>query len=308
VTWHDRLVSDLDLASLTPLTGGWSGQTFLADVAGERSVVRIYANPSPRGDAAHEVDAALLELVRGLVPVPEVLEVRRADPGTGAPALLITSYVDGVRGDELLPTLDDDGLARLGTHLGELLAVLGGMPMLRGGPFVDGDLRIGTFGDVDDLLGYVAGSQLPWFSPDDRAGLLEVAAAAQEKLDGVGRCCLVHSDFNPKNLILDPDTLHVRALVDWEFAHAGNPYADLGNLLRFERRPAFADAVLTTYAARRWEDTRWALELARAADLWALVELAGRKGQNPVADRAHALLLRIARTGDLDAVPDPPKR
>ncbi|MET0766493.1 MAG: phosphotransferase, partial [Aeromicrobium sp.] len=158
-------MSELDLASLTPLTGGWSGQTFLADVAGERSVVRIYATSGPRGDAAHEVDAALLELVRGLLPVPEVLEVRRADPATGAPALMITSYVDGVRGDELLPTLDEEGLGRLGSHLGEVLAVLGGIPMLRSGPFVDGDLRIGTFEGADDLPEYVADAQLPWFTP-----------------------------------------------------------------------------------------------------------------------------------------------
>jgi len=301
-------MSELDLASLTPLTGGWSGQTFLADVAGERSVVRIYANPGHRGDAAHEVDAALLELVRGLLPVPDVLEVRRADPATGAPALLITSYVEGVRGDELLPTLDDDGLAHLGRRLGEVLAVLGGIPMLRSGPFVDGDLRIGSFGDVDDLPAHVASTQLPWFSPDDRAGLMKVAAKAQERLDGVGRHCLVHSDFNPKNLVLDPDTLHVRAVLDWEFSHAGSPYTDLGNLLRFDRQPAFAEAVLTAYAPRFWEDPRSTLELARAADLWALVELAGRKGQNPVADRAHAHLVQIGRTGALDAIPDAPQR
>jgi aminoglycoside phosphotransferase (APT) family kinase protein len=117
-------------------------------------------------------------------------------------------------------------------------------------------------------------------------------------LDGVGRWCLAHSDFNPKNLILDPDTLEVRALLDWEFAHAGSPYTDLGNLLRFDRQPAFADAVLTTYAGSRGVDPATALALARAADLWALVELAGRRGSSPVADRAHALLLRIAREGD----------
>jgi hypothetical protein len=43
------------------------------------------------------------------------------------------------------------------------------------------------------------------------------------------------------------------------------------------------------------------LDRARAADLFALVELASRRGQNPVADRAHDLLLAIARTGDLHA-------
>ena len=33
------------------------------------------------------MDAAVLALVRGLVPVPEVLEVRRADPESGLPGL-----------------------------------------------------------------------------------------------------------------------------------------------------------------------------------------------------------------------------
>jgi len=34
-------VTDLDLASLEPLEGGWSGRTFLARVGDQRSVVRI---------------------------------------------------------------------------------------------------------------------------------------------------------------------------------------------------------------------------------------------------------------------------
>ena len=46
----------MDLSSLTPLAGGWSGQTFLAEVAGERSVVRIYP-PGQEGRA--ETDAAV---------------------------------------------------------------------------------------------------------------------------------------------------------------------------------------------------------------------------------------------------------
>ena len=55
--------------------------------------------------------------------------------------------------------------------------------------------------------------------------------------DGVRRVCLVHSDFNPKNLLVDPETARITGLIDWEFAHAGSPYADLGNLLRFSRGP-----------------------------------------------------------------------
>lgn len=291
----------MDLTSLTPLPGGWSGETFLAEAVGERSVVRIYARPSHRGEAAHEVDAALLRLVRGLVPVPEVLEVRRADAATGLPALLVTSFVPGVRGDELLPGLDEEQRARVGHRLGELLADLAGMPMLRSGPFVDGDLTIGSF-PGDGLPAFVEGHRAAMgLAEADLAALLAVSVEAQALLDTVGRSCLVHSDLNPKNLLLDPDTLELTAVLDWEYAHAGHPYADLGNLLRFDRDEAFTGAVLAAYTARRGGDPASALALSRAADLWALVDLAGRAGENPVADRARDRLLAIARTGDPSA-------
>jgi aminoglycoside phosphotransferase (APT) family kinase protein len=118
-------------------------------------------------------------------------------------------------------------------------------------------------------------------------------------LDEVGRTCLVHSDLNPKNLLVDTTSGVVTGLLDWEFAHSGHPFTDLGNVLRFDRRPAYADAVLRAWCERRGGTPAEARDLARAADLWALVDLAGRRGRNPVADRAHERLLAIARTGDL---------
>ncbi|MGW2342616.1 phosphotransferase family protein [Streptomyces sp. NPDC001661] len=38
---------------------------------------------------------------------------------------------------------------------------------------------------------------------------------------------LVHGDFGPNNLLLDPGTFEVTAVVDWEFAHFGAPVEDL---------------------------------------------------------------------------------
>lgn len=297
-----------DFSSLTPLEGGWSGETFLAEAAGERSVVRIYARPGPRGSAAHEVDAALLRLVRGLLPVPEVLEVRRADEAAGLPALLVTSFLEGERGDLLLPRLDAAGRERLGGHLGDLVADLGGMPMLEAGPFVDARLTIGSFGpegdDVDGLPALVERAEpaLGWWTPAELEGLRAVAVDAQALLDTVTRHCLVHSDLNPKNLLVDPDSLVVTGVLDWEFAHAGHPFTDLGNLLRFERDPAFTDAVLSAYGVRRGIRAPESLQLARSADLWALVDLATRRSQNPVAERADGLLRAIARGRDVHAL------
>lgn len=291
----------MDLASLTPLDGGWSGETFLAEVAGERSVVRIYARPSHRGAAAHEVDAALLRLVKGLLPVPEVLEVRRANDATGMPALLVTSFLPGERLELLLPRLADAERAALGRSLGEILADLGGMPTLSTGPFVDGRLTIGSFEpDLDGLPAAVelGEPRLGWWSPDELTGLREVAVDAQALLDTVGRRVLVHSDFNAKNLLVDPDSLEVTGLLDWEYAHAGHPFTDLGNLLRFERDEVFTDAVLAAYTGRRGGSAGDALALARAADLWALVDLAARRGENPVAERADRLLRKVALRRD----------
>jgi len=295
---------------MTPLAGGNSSETFVADSAGERTVVRVYAGRGARrGVEAPSIDAAVLRLVRGLLPVPEVLEVRR--PRDDQPGVLVTSFLPGRRLDLVLPRLDDRQSAVVGRNLGVLLARLAMMPMPRVGRFADADLRIEPFGF--DLLTFVesqrADTALAGWPAHEYDGLLAVAERTQEVLDGIGRWCLVHSDVNPKNLLVDPDTLQVTGLVDWEFAHAGLPGTDPGNLLRFDRRQPFSDAVLGTYREQvvdAPEAVPELLEQARAADLFALVDLAARRGENPVTEQAHDLLLAVARTGDLHAVPSSP--
>lgn len=290
---------------MRPLAGGHPGRTFVAEVAGERAVVRLYPPDDPRGEAAPEVDQAVLRLVRGLLPVPEVLEVRRAEAGAGHPGLLVTSWMPGERGDLVVARLsdarDEDGLRRLGSSTGAVAATLAGMPMLRPGPFVDAELTLGHFPD-GGLDEWVA-QRLGRWPEARRTALAEVARRAQDLLDAAQRTCLVHSDLNPKNLLVDPNTLEVTGVLDWEFAHAGHPWTDLGNLVRFERDPSYVAGVLGAWTARHGGAVDALLDGARAADLWALVDLAARAGDNPVADRAAALLRAVAETGDLHARP-----
>jgi aminoglycoside phosphotransferase (APT) family kinase protein len=294
---------DLLGAGLVPLAGGHSGETFLAEAAGERSVVRIYAGRgATRGANAPEVDAAVLRLVRGLVPVPEVLEVRRADPSAGTPGLLVTSHLPGRRLDEVLPGADDALAAALGAAVAAAVCRLAQMPMPRAGLFLDGELRIGPMPPAArDLPAWVdahlSDTSLSQWSSSERAALARLAEEAQDLADRSTRVCLVHSDLNPKNLLVDPGTATVTGVLDWEFAHAGSPFSDLGNLLRFERRPAFAEAVLSGYAENVPDAPADLLDRARAADMWALVDLAARADDNPVARRAHDQLRAMARTG-----------
>lgn len=290
--------------SLTPLDGGWSGETFLAEAGGERTVVRIFADPRHPEHAA-EITASLLRLVRGLLPVPEVREVRRADPVGGTPALLVTELLPGTRGDLLLPTLDEAGLRRTGAALGEVAARLAGMPTLRAGLFVDGDLAIEPF--EADLSAWVERHRPDLVShgwlEQEITRLAALADRAQVALDTVGRTSVVHSDLNPKNLLLDPETLAVTGVLDWEFAHSGHPFTDLGNLLRFDRAAPYQAGVLAAWESRHGTPPDEALDLARAADLLALVDLAARSGANPVATRAAALLHAIIDHDDWHAVP-----
>jgi aminoglycoside phosphotransferase (APT) family kinase protein len=300
---------------MQPLDGGYSGETFVAEADGERTVVRIYAQRGARrGIAAVETDAAVLRLVRGLLPVPEVLDMRRPDPGADEPGLLVTSFLPGERLDLLLPRLDPRGRTTVGQELGRTLGRLAQMPMRRRGQFVDGDLTIEPWKEGVDLLDFVShqrdSSAIAEWSDDDYRRLQAVAERAQDVLDETERVCLVHSDFNPKNLLIDPETGALTGLLDWEFAHAGMPFADLGNLLRFDRDPDLVGGVVEGYLEVAGHldgldepgGAGRLLERARAADLLALVELAGRRGQNPVADRADARLRAIATSGDLHAV------
>ena len=305
-------MDDADGYGLVPLEGGHSGETFLAESAGERSVVRIYAHRSAvRGPGAVEVDAAVLRLVRGLLPVPEVLEVRRPDGAAGTPALLVTSFLPGERLDLCLPDLPDPTRLVVARELGTLVGRLAMMPQLQAGLFTDGQLRVEPFPAASDLPAWVqshrTGTALVTWSEQEYAGLLAAAERGQDVLDEVDRVSLVHSDFNPKNLLVDPASGRVTGVLDWEFAHAGSPVTDLGNLLRFDREPGFVEAVLAGYVEATWgvdgADLGSLLERARAADLLALVDLAGRRGQNPVTERADALLRAVARTGDLHAWP-----
>jgi len=288
----------MDDFSLTPLEGGFSGETFVGVSSGERTVVRIYAERgAKRGPAAAEIDAAVLRLVRGLVPVPEVLEVRRADPEEGAPAVLVTSWLPGERLDSLLPRLSAAERERVGQNVGRITARLAQMPMLRPGRFVDGELRVEPWPEASDLADWLAyqrrHSALAAWPAEEFEALEELVTRAQAKLDRIDRTCLVHSDFNPKNLLVDPVSLEVTGVVDWEFAHAGLPVTDLGNLLRFEQDEAFRRAVVETHRERVPDAGGDLLELAQAADLFALLELAGRKGENPITLAADARLRAI---------------
>ncbi|TCM50133.1 phosphotransferase family protein [Kribbella sp. VKM Ac-2568] len=283
-------------ASAVPLTGGYGGETYAVSAAGEDAVLRLYVRHPERA----AVDVSLLRLVRGLLPVPRVLDAMPDPAGDGAPPYVLTERLPGINLQTYLDTAGDKERQKVGEQLGALLVRLSGMPLLTFGEFVGRDLLIESFG---------AGGLTQWLdryvedlglTRDQVESLYSVLDGAEDLADtGVERICLVHSDFNPKNLLVDPDTAELTGLIDWEFAHAGSPYTDLGNLLRFCEDPVLGRAVLSVVRETGPDLGDRLEERGRAADLWALIDLAARRPANPVAVAAHTLITRIADTGDL---------
>lgn len=298
--------------ALRALDGGYSGETYVAESGPDRVVVRIYARNPERA----AIDASLLRLVRGLVPVPDVLELRH--PVAGNPAVLVTEYVAGTRLDSALAAepgwLD---LATVGRSLGTVLNTLAGIPFLRFAMFADRNLTSSTEQLPLDLREWAErlrdDGRLATWSVSDWEALTRLVDTAEDLLAEDAdlrplRAVLTHSDMNPKNILVDPATSQVCALLDWEFAHAGSRYADLGNLCRFERDKRLVGPLLETLAGVAPGGAAQQLRLGRATDLWALVELAGRPRPGPVPDLATELLQAQARSGDLDAWPWPSPR
>ncbi len=298
-------------ASLTPLPGGYAGETFSTEVAGERVVVRIYRREPKRAP----IDASLLRLLRGIIPVPEVLEVSPATPSQ--PAILVTDYLRGVPLDQLLRN-DPDALdwETLGYNLGWVLGSLSGIPFLRSGSFVDSDLSLSRQPMPADLAEWAQrfrglGGLLAAWQEKDWKDLLTLVDDAEDCLsDGQNahRVVLAHSDFNPKNILVDPRDCGIVGVVDWEFAHAGSMHTDFGNFTRFERDSRLEEPMIEGFVDWAPGHIRDPFTHGRAIDLWALIELAGRSAPNPVCELANTLLLAQARERDLSAWPWPVRR
>lgn len=296
-------------AEVVPLSGGYSGETFLVTGAGEQAVLRLYARDPGRA----AVDQALLERLRGLLPVPRVLEAVTVPGGPGRPPFLLLEALPGDRLDLVLPAADEPLRRRLGEAVAGVLVLLATERMPRAGMFVDAALDPEPFPPgAGDQVGFLdAHRSAPFFAEltgAERAALRAVAGHARDVAAGTGRTALVHADFNPKNLLVDPATGGVTGVLDWEYAYAGAPLADVGNLLRFEADPVFTGAVAQAYTDRAPDVPPAWLEVARALDLYALIDLAARDtAANPVVTGARELLRATAATGTLAADrPDPP--
>ncbi len=207
------------------LSGGASQETWSFDIVHPDGNIGAILRRAPQGYGAAPTRAAGLNAEAVLmrlayqagVPSPKVMHVLepRDELGSG----FIMDRVEG----ETIPRkiLRDEQFAaarpKLARQLGELLAIIHGLPL----PQLPELRRMIPATEISELGREYRGFNWPrpvfelalrWLGDHDPGPSREMT--------------LVHGDFRHGNLIIGPD--RVRAVLDWELAHLGDPMEDLG--------------------------------------------------------------------------------
>lgn len=305
------------VVSASRLSGGLANTNYRVETRSGLRVLRLVT----RSPAGAEKEALLLESLAGRgVPVPRLLG--RAPAGTaGCPApALWQELLPGETLEAALPRLDARGARTLGEELGRALALVHERRFASEGDLVAEEGRLvvrpwsfpgeapGAPGSaLQRFLRYClertpAGARLGALGPQVAAFL----ARAEERWAPAGPC-LVHADFKPCNLFVEEREAGwaLRGILDWEFAHAGSPFSDYGNLFR-ARRPALPEGFEGAFAAGLRAGgvelpDDWALRRA-SFDLTSALDFLSSERELP--ERHTACLAQVRATLALPLAPE----
>jgi aminoglycoside phosphotransferase (APT) family kinase protein len=209
-TTLSQLLDGATIHDLHRLSGGASRETWRFTADGRPLILQRQRSGDQRDML---VEAGVVSAARrGGVPVPELLEARRRDDGM---AFMVLEAIDGETIARKIQRDDDYRVARtrLTSDFGDALARIHALDPSS----VDGlehTDQLAYYTDALDALGrphpvleLVRNWLIDTRPPSDRA-------------------CVVHGDFRLGNVIVGPDGL--RAVIDWELAHLGDPMEDLG--------------------------------------------------------------------------------
>jgi aminoglycoside phosphotransferase (APT) family kinase protein len=199
------LIGARDVDGLRRLSGGASRETWSFSADGEAMILR--RDPPGAAKGGMQMEAALLRAAADAgVPVPGVV--------ASGDDWIVMQHVDGETIARKILRDDDYAAARprMAKQCGEILAALHRIPT-DVFPLEEPE-PLGTWRATLDNLGEP--------HPAFELALKWLEANRPEST----RRAVVHGDFRHGNFIVGPDG--VRAILDWELAHIGDPMEDLG--------------------------------------------------------------------------------
>ncbi len=302
---------DARLTRTQPATGGLSNTNIKVwiDLRDAPLRLRLFH----RGSEVAELEHAVSHRLGSEVPLPRCHVASSRGPD-GRP-YAIYDWVAGERLENAV--LDHRARSEVGHDIGRTLATIHRVRFDRTG-FLNGRLEVGkTFDASGAGLRQFARSVLDTERGRERLGtdftrtFLEWLDRTTHLLDRSDlTAVLCHGDFGASNLIVhnifnnETGRWRLAAVFDWEYACAGTPVGDLGNLLRppLDTAPGFEQAVIDGYRSAggslpaNWKD------LALLSDLFAWIEFLGRAAlDDAIAATARsrmAFTMQAVRIGD----------
>jgi len=204
---------------LVRIPGGASRETWLVEAGGERFVLRRDP-PGSESLVPQEGEARLIRLAgEHGVPAPEILHFEPADRRFGTAGILMEHVV----GESVAPRLlrkpeFERARTKLPAQLGEALAKIHAIPTGETGLEAPAGEPVGSAIEEWERMLDEISEPLPAVE----AGLRWLRANPPPPT----RTALVHGDFRLGNFIVGGDGL--RAVIDWELAHLGDPVEDIG--------------------------------------------------------------------------------
>jgi len=243
---------DYDEFSFERPTAGHQGEVFLVTLSYAGEEYEVVVKFQPGKEEAFALEPKLHEYVadRTEIPVPRIL-VFQQEPTLDVPPYFVTERVHGDNLAESLAKLDTDlrgqVIEQAGRILGNMHAEIGFEGFGRLG--LDEDRLVVEdfswdwqqfFGDmVEEYIERLAGTPFEDLQDTARAHVEDAIHVIES--DGVPR--LVHDDFRPANMLYDPtDEGPITAVLDWQFALAGDPEYHIARTDFLFIDPAYQDA------------------------------------------------------------------
>ncbi|MGM7681178.1 phosphotransferase family protein [Cytobacillus sp. Hm23] len=290
------------LTDVSVLSGGLNNSNLKITTDMNQSyVLRCYAHDDIKG----KIEQSILKFLRNDSLVPDVLYEDFTCRNFKTPFMII-SWMDGIQLSEFM-TRDEnfDLIKDIALQIGKYLATLHSIEFSQGG-FFDESLNINESLEINSTLygKFIYNSIFlengkRWLGEEFSNKVWDFVKEFAYLMDDLGnQSALVHSDFNPLNILVNSNekVVTLSAILDWEYAFSGTPLVDIGNLLRYENTSSkIVHPLIYAYKESGGVLPSDWLKKAKLLDLIALCQLLNNKKSQPkrIEDIKRLILLTM---------------